>query len=91
MPEQKRRAELKISGMHCASCALNVERALQGRDDVYDARVNLANETAVVEYDPAKATLADLERTVTNAGYEVVRNEVTVRIGGGWSARPVPR
>jgi Cu+-exporting ATPase len=82
MPEEKRRAELKISGMHCASCALNVERALQGRDDVYDARVNLATETAVVEYDPAKATLADLERTVTDAGYEVVRDEVTLRVGG---------
>ena len=82
MPEEKRKAELKISGMHCASCALNVERALQGRDDVYDARVNLANETAVVEYDPAKTTLADLERAVTDAGYEVVRNEATIRIGG---------
>ncbi|MDD3071970.1 MAG: copper ion binding protein, partial [Methanoculleus horonobensis] len=82
MPEEKRKAELKISGMHCASCALNVERALQGRDDVYEARVNLANETAVVEYDPAKTTLADLERAVTDAGYEVVRNEATIRIGG---------
>ncbi|MCT8336771.1 copper-translocating P-type ATPase [Methanoculleus sp. Afa-1] len=82
MPEEKRRAELKISGMHCASCALNVERALQGRDDVYDARVNLATETAVVEYDPAKATLVDLERTVADAGFQVVRDEVTVRVGG---------
>ena len=82
MPEEKRKAELKISGMHCASCALNIERALQGRDDVYDARVNLAAGTATVEYDPAKATLADLERTVVDAGYEVVRDEVTVRIGG---------
>ncbi len=82
MPEEKRRAELKISGMHCASCALNVERALQGRDDVYDARVNLATETAVVEYDPAKATLVDLERTVADAGFLVVRDEVTLRVGG---------
>ena len=82
MPEEKRKAELKISGMHCASCALNIERALRGRDDVYDARVNLAAGTAVVEYDPAKASLADLERTVSEAGYEVVRSEVTVRIGG---------
>ncbi|KAF5057931.1 Copper-exporting P-type ATPase [anaerobic digester metagenome] len=82
MPEEKRKAELKISGMHCASCALNVERALQGRDNVYDARVNFANETATVEYDPAKTTLADLERTVSDAGYEVVRSEATVRIGG---------
>ncbi|WP_342771812.1 heavy metal translocating P-type ATPase [Methanoculleus sp. UBA300] len=82
MPEERRKAELKISGMHCASCALNLERALRGRDDVYDARVNLASETAVVEYDPTKATLTDLERTVDDAGYEVVRNEATVRIGG---------
>ncbi|WP_292517023.1 heavy metal translocating P-type ATPase [Methanoculleus sp.] len=82
MPEEKRTAELKISGMHCASCALNIEHALQGRDDVYDARVNLAAETATVEYDPTKTSLADLERTVADAGYEVVRNEVTVRIGG---------
>ena len=82
MPAEKRKAELKISGMHCASCALNIEHALQDRDDVYDARVNLATETAVVEYDPAKATLTDLERTVTDAGYRVVRDEVTVRIGG---------
>ena len=82
MPEEKRKAELKISGMHCASCALNIERALQDRDDVYEARVNLATETATVEYDPTKATLADLEETVVDAGYEVVRNEVTVRVGG---------
>ena len=82
MPEEKRKAELKISGMHCASCALNIERALRGRDDVYEARVNLAAGTAVVEYDPAKASIADLERTVSEAGFEVVRSEVTVRIGG---------
>jgi len=82
MPEEKKKAELKISGMHCASCALNIERALRGRDDVYEARVNLAAGTAVVEYDPAKASLADLERTVSEAGFEVVRSEVTVRIGG---------
>ncbi|NLZ29152.1 MAG: copper-translocating P-type ATPase [Methanomicrobiales archaeon] len=82
MPEEKKKAELKISGMHCASCALNVERALRGRGDVYDARVDIASGTATVEYDPAKASLADLEQTVSDAGYAVVRNEVTVRVGG---------
>ncbi len=82
MPEEKRTAELKITGMHCASCALNIERALQDRDDVYDARVNLAAETVAIEYDPTKASLTDLERTITDAGYEVVRSEVTARIGG---------
>ena len=82
MPEEKKKAELKISGMHCASCALNVERALRGQDDVYDAQVNLAAETATVEYDPAKTSLADLEQAVNEAGFGVVHDEVTVRVGG---------
>ena len=82
MPDEKRRAELKISGMHCASCALNLERALQGRDDVYDARVNFATGTATVEYDPGRTTIADLERTVSSAGYAVVNSEATIRVGG---------
>ncbi len=82
MPDEKRRAELKISGMHCASCALNLERAFQGRDDIYDARVNFATGTATVEYDPERATLADLEQVVSGAGYAVVHGEVTVRVGG---------
>ncbi|HOB18691.1 MAG TPA: heavy metal translocating P-type ATPase [Candidatus Methanoculleus thermohydrogenotrophicum] len=82
MPERKKKAELKISGMHCASCALNIERALRGRDGVYEARVNLAPETATIEYDPTKASLADLEQTVSDAGYGVVHSEVTVRVGG---------
>jgi Cu+-exporting ATPase len=82
MPEEKKKAELKISGMHCASCALNIEKALLNRDDVYDARVNLADETATVEYDPAKTTIADLEQTISDAGYEVIRNDVTVKVGG---------
>ncbi len=82
MPEERKRADLKISGMHCASCALNVEKALKDRDDVYDARVNFAEETATVEYDPEKTNLAELERTVDEAGYGVVTSRITLKIGG---------
>lgn len=82
MPDEKRKAELKVTGMHCASCALNVERALTAREGVHDARVNLATETASVDYDPAKTTIADLERAVTDAGYGVLKSTATVRIGG---------
>ncbi len=82
MAREKKRAELQISGMHCASCALNVERALQSRDGVYDAQVDLASGTATVDYDPAGTTIADLEKTVGEAGYGVVKNRVTLKIGG---------
>lgn len=68
--------------MHCASCALNIEKALRNRAEVYDARVNFADETATVEYDPTTADIADLERTIGDAGYGIVTREITVRIGG---------
>ncbi|MDN7025587.1 copper-translocating P-type ATPase [Methanoculleus sp. FWC-SCC1] len=82
MPEERKKADLRISGMHCASCALNVEKALRNRADVYDARVNFADETATVEYDPTTTDIADLERTIGEAGYGIVTSEITVRIGG---------
>lgn len=82
MPDEKRKAELKVTGMHCASCALNVERALTAREGVHDARVNLATGTASVDYDPAKTTIADIEQAVADAGYGVLKSTATVRIGG---------
>lgn len=82
MPEERKRADLKISGMHCASCALNVEKALRDRDDVYDARVNFAEETATVEYNPEKTNLTEIERTVGEAGYGVITSRITLKIGG---------
>jgi len=82
MAEEKKRAELKISGMHCASCALNLEKALQDLDGVTSAQVNFATETAAVEYDPEKVSASELDSTVSGIGYSVVQDQVTIKIGG---------
>ena len=50
----KKNANIKISGMNCASCALNVEKSLQNLDGVDKAHVNLGTEEAIIEYDPAR-------------------------------------
>lgn len=82
MPEdQKRKAELKISGMHCATCAINIEKSLS-RLDISKAQVNYGTDTAMVEFDPSKVTLADLSRAVNEAGYEIVNAEVVLKVGG---------
>ncbi len=80
--EGGRRAALRVSGMHCASCSLAVEEALKSNPAVRSARVNLAANTAEVEFDPAETDLAALERAVTDAGYEVVNATATLRVGG---------
>ena len=72
---------MKISGMHCATCAINIEKSLS-RLDISKAQVNYGTDTAVVEFDPSKVSLADLSRAVNEAGYEVVNAEVVLKVGG---------
>jgi Cu+-exporting ATPase len=77
----KKNANIKISGMSCASCALNIEKSLQNLEGVDKAHVNLGTEEAIVEYDPSKLKLPRLEEAVEEAGYEVINNQVTIKIG----------
>jgi len=83
MPEpEKKKAELKISGMHCATCAINIEESLSKLDSVSKAQVNFGTDTAHVEFDPAKISLSEIDRAVKDTGYEVINREVTIKVGG---------
>ena len=77
-----KKMELKISGMTCATCASRVEKSLSRLDGVSKANVNLANETANVEYDSTKLRLVDLEKAIGNAGYGVINDKTILKIGG---------
>lgn len=80
--QEKKKLELKISGMHCATCAANIEKSLANVGKVERAEVNFGTDTARVEYDPTHATLSDIERAVREAGYEVVFEQATLKVGG---------
>lgn len=82
MDEPKKKANIKVSGMSCASCALNVEKSLKTLEGVDEAQVNLGTEEATVEYNPEKLNLSRLEAAVEEAGYDVVNERVTLKVGG---------
>jgi Cu+-exporting ATPase len=63
---------LPIEGMTCASCVLRVEKALKKVDGVTEAAVNLATEKARVAFDPARVTLAQLQKAVAESGYTLL-------------------
>ena len=69
-PARTERIELDLVGMHCASCVGKVEKALLQAPGVYLARVNLASETAVVEFISGSVEPNQLISTVKSAGYE---------------------
>jgi len=64
--------DLPITGMTCANCVQNVERALRKVEGVLRADVNLASERATVEYVPSVVGLEALRRAVEEAGYSVI-------------------
>ena len=57
-----------ITGMGCAACSARIETVLNGKEGI-KASVNLATNSAVVEYDENSYTDADIIKFVEQAGY----------------------
>ncbi|USZ69714.1 HAD-IC family P-type ATPase (plasmid) [Halorussus salilacus] len=77
-----RTERLEIRGMSCANCSGTVEDALGDLDGVGEANVNFATDEGTVEYDPETVSLAEIYRTVEDAGYEPVARQVSIGISG---------
>ena len=82
MTTKQAHRDMHIEGMTCASCVSHVEKALRKTPGVSSAVVNLANETATVDYDPGQTTLETLTQAVRDAGYDVRRETVVFGVQG---------
>ena len=80
--EVKKKAEIKVSGMGCASCALNIEKTLNEVEGVDEANVNFGTERATVKYDPDRVKLSELEKAIKDVGYGVLNEKVVIKVGG---------
>ncbi|GGR45076.1 Cu+-exporting ATPase [Nocardioides luteus] len=70
--------QLEIEGMTCASCVRRVTKAISRVEGVEDANVNLATETALVHFDPARTDLAEISAAIEKAGYQAILRSSTV-------------
>jgi P-type Cu+ transporter len=66
------RCELSLMGMHCASCAGRIEKALAAADGVLEANVNFATSRATVQFDPQATGVEPLSQLVRDLGYQVI-------------------
>lgn len=64
-----KKKEYDISGMHCANCALTIEKKLQKIPGVKSVNVNFAIEKASVEYDSDKINDQEIIKAVKDSGY----------------------
>ncbi len=73
--DKKTHSEVIVGGMECAACSAAVERALKRMDGVDNASVNLASETATIDYDATKVNDEKIKATIEKAGYSIVDKE----------------
>ncbi|MDE0132798.1 MAG: heavy metal translocating P-type ATPase [bacterium] len=76
--------DFAVDGMTCASCAGRVERALLGREDVAEARVNLMAAKVRVTF-ASETDVASLFEEIRNIGYDMgpITPEATEAGGDG--------
>ena len=61
----------KIEGMHCASCVAIIERALLKTTGVHSANVNIATESASIEFDENIVSESGIAKAVEEVGYRL--------------------
>ena len=72
--------ELPVTGMTCANCAMNIERALNKKvAGVVNASVNFATERVFVEYIAGVSNIDEIISAIKKAGYGVIPPEEIVQ------------
>jgi len=69
-----KKVRLSISGMHCASCASNIERSLKKVKGVSEVSVSAVTNKAFIECDE-NVSVEEMKKAVDKAGYKVVSIE----------------
>jgi len=84
MLEEKelKRIAIKIGGMHCAGCVNSIQKYVSDLKGIKKCEVNLATEKAVLEFDPSSVNLTTIEKAIEEAGYKVLYEKLTVKVGG---------
>jgi Cu+-exporting ATPase len=74
---------LKISGMHCSSCAVNIENAFKKEVGIKSANVNFASEKLYLEFDELKISLARIQKIIKKLGYKTTEKGFSAQGGSG--------
>jgi Cu+-exporting ATPase len=64
------KAVFKVTGMHCANCALAITKGLQKLPGVKSANVSLASEKANVEFEESKTNIQNIISKIRDLGFD---------------------
>lgn len=62
--------KVKISGMHCSSCAMNIDNSLEEISGVISAKTNYAKGETEIKYQRGQSVTAPAKKAIEALGYE---------------------
>lgn len=63
--------QLSVEGMHCSSCGMLIDDALEDLPGVTSSATNVRRKRCVVEYDPEAVAVNDIVSAIEELGYRV--------------------
>lgn len=84
--EGKSKIIVDIEGIHCADCALNIERSVEHLPGVLSAEVSYVLSAATIYYDPHRVEEEKIKKAITKPGY-VVRETFAQKTRAFWSEK----
>lgn len=67
--------KLKISGMHCTSCAMNIDFDLEDLEGVKSVKTNYAKQESEIEFDEEKVKMEEVFKVIQKLGYQATVKE----------------
>ncbi|MFH0942799.1 MAG: heavy-metal-associated domain-containing protein [Candidatus Beckwithbacteria bacterium] len=65
-------ATFSLTGLHCISCALNIDNTLEDLAGVVSSQTNYPKSQVKVEFDSQKITSVKIIKTIKTLGYDVL-------------------
>ena len=60
---------IKVSGMHCAGCEMNINMALEEKQGIKKVKANYKKGIVEIEFDEKKINLEEIKNIIKETGY----------------------
>lgn len=64
---------LKLSGLHCSSCSLNIDGELEDLKGVISSNTSYAKQQTIVTYNPSLVDPSAFTKVIEALGYKVIQ------------------
>lgn len=64
---------LKLSGLHCSSCSLNIDSDLEDLPGVISTSTSYAKQESTIVYDPTLTSPTKFIEVISKLGYQVLK------------------